>query len=173
MHRCYDEMHTHNLNINSCFNLPSRRLESRLSTRPRMRSTLCGIISPSLTFSITIFIFQFDDAVLWRLLTTRPLLCCMMPYFFSKRQKESTTSRTTATATTTKEAKTKRYNYQISFFSHEDKLGELSRGKGATFGETFVAFTTTFKGLVSAKEKPLSKIHREKQGTYIHSGEIV
>lgn len=140
MHRCYDEMHTYNLNINSCFNLPSRRLESRLSTRPRMRSTLCGIISPSLTFSITIFIFQFDDAVLWRLLTTRPLLCCMMPYFFSKRQKESTTSRTTATATTTKEAKTKRYNYQISFFSHEDKLGELSRGKGATFGETFVAY---------------------------------
>ena len=70
VHRCYavcSTVHTtraHNLNINSliivctCFNLPSKRLESRLSTRPRMRSTLCGMVSPSLTFSITIFIFS-------------------------------------------------------------------------------------------------------------------
>ena len=78
VHRCYavcSTVHTttHNLNINSlmivctCFNLPSKRLESRLSTRPRMRSTLCGMISPSLTFSITIFIFRhlICDAVLW------------------------------------------------------------------------------------------------------------
>ena len=42
----------------SCF-LPSNKLESKLSTRPRISKILCGIFSPSLTFSITIFMVVF------------------------------------------------------------------------------------------------------------------
>ena len=145
MHRCYDEMHTHNLNINSCFNLPSRRLESRLSTRPRMRSTLCGIISPSLTFSITIFIFRhlICDAVLWEATDYTPTSFFSAAWCLREAKREvdnnSVEKDDSDDVDLQNEAKTKRYNYQISFFSHEDKLGELSRGKGATFGETFVA----------------------------------
>ena len=42
----------------SCI-LPSNKLESKLSTRPRISKRLCGTFSPSLTFSITIFMVFF------------------------------------------------------------------------------------------------------------------
>ena len=116
-----------NLNINSCFNLPSRRLESRLSTRPRMRSTLWGIISPSLTFSITIFIFRhlICDAVLWEATDYTPTSFFSAAWCLREAKREvdnnSVEKDDSDDVDLQNEAKTKRYNYQISFFSHEDK----------------------------------------------------
>ena len=116
-----------NLNINSWFNLPSRRLESRLSTRPRMRSTLWGIISPSLTFSITIFIFRhlICDAVLWEATDYTPTSFFSAAWCLREAKREvdnnSVEKDDSDDVDLQNEAKTKRYNYQISFFSHEDK----------------------------------------------------
>ena len=81
--------------------LPSKRLESRLSTRPLTSNVLWGIVSPSLRFSITIFIVYhiiFDPccfhekfcSLVCSMTPLDPLPMCMMPrcYYSSVHKAE-------------------------------------------------------------------------------------
>ena len=81
--------------------LPSKRLESRLSTRPLTSNVLWGMVSPSLRFSITIFIviyIIFDPccfhekfcSLVCSMTPLDPLPMCMMPrcYYSSVHKAE-------------------------------------------------------------------------------------
>ena len=100
---------------------PSNKLESRLSTRPRMRRMLWGMVSPSLTFSITIFIFSLMQHCYDGIHAHSAAWCLL---FLSLEQKEP------SNATTTLQPN------QLLF--PRGQVGELSTTLSATFWAFFV-----------------------------------